>query len=130
MGYKVTKEFKGSPDGHTVITYKVGDEVDEDEMGADLLKVALDEKWIAKPKSSKADAKAQAEAEAQAKEDADAQAQAEEAARIKAEAIAALQADLDRLNAELTAAADANADTDSIVAQIEAKQAELDALLA
>lgn len=51
-------------------------------------------------------------------------------AKAKAEAIAALQADLDQLNADLTAAADANADTDAIAAQIEAKQAELDALLA
>lgn len=59
-----------------------------------------------------------------------AKAQAEEAARIKAEAIATLQAELEQLNAELTAAADANAETESIVAQIEAKQTELDALLA
>lgn len=61
---------------------------------------------------------------------AQAKAQAEEAARLKGEAITALEAELVRLNTELTAAADANADTETIVAQIEAKQAELDALLA
>lgn len=126
MGYKVVKEFRGSPDGHTVITFKVGDDVDEGEMGADLLKVALDEKWVAKSKPSKAEAKAQAEAEAQAK----AEAQAEESARLKAEAIATLRADLDQLNDELNASADAGGDTAPIQAQIDAKQAELDALLA
>lgn len=120
MDYEVIKEFKGSPDGHTVITYKVGDEVSEETMGADLLKVALEEKWVAKPKNNKAKAKAEAEAKAQA----------EAAAAAKAEAIATLQADLEQLTDELNASADVGGDTAPIQAQIDAKQAELDALLA
>lgn len=49
--FKVLKEFKGSPDGYTVIAYAAGAEVN---LAPDLAKVALKEKWVkelpAKPK--------------------------------------------------------------------------------
>lgn len=118
--YEVIQDFKGSPDGHTVIQFTKGSEIDRAELGDDLAGVALAEKWVKPSKSAEKEAKAKAKEKAQA----------EEAERIKAQSIAALQAEIDQLNAGLNAAADAGDDTDPVVAQIEAKQAELDALLA
>lgn len=46
--YIVQKDFKGSPDGHTVIQFVKGEEVAYAKLGDDLAKVALDEKWIKK----------------------------------------------------------------------------------
>jgi hypothetical protein len=43
MTYKVTEDFKGSPNGHTVIQFKKGEEFTHE---GDLLKVALEEKWV------------------------------------------------------------------------------------
>lgn len=55
--YIVQKDFKGSPDGHTVIQFVKGEEVAHAKLGDDLAKVALDEKWIKKAvvKATKAD---------------------------------------------------------------------------
>jgi hypothetical protein len=100
--YDILQPFKGSPDGHTVIQYTKGQT--DIELNDELGEVALAEKWA---KLSKADEKA---AKAKAKAEAEAQAEAEAAAQREA-------------------AVEANANA-TIFAQIEAKQAELDALLA
>lgn len=46
--YNVQRDFKGSPDGHTVIQFAKGEEVAHAKLGDDLAKVALEEKWIKK----------------------------------------------------------------------------------
>lgn len=115
--YEVMQDFKGSPDGHTVIQFTKGGEIDHADLGDDLAGVALSEKWVKPSKAAEKESKAKAKAE-------------EQAAAQREAGIAALQADLDQLNAELTAAADIGGETETIIAQIEAKQAELDALLA
>lgn len=107
MKYEVLKDFRGSPDGCRVIDYKKGQVVD---IVDSLAEVALAEKWVKPSKAAKAQTKAEAEASA------------------KASAIAALQAELAQLKADYEAAPEA--DRAAIVAQAEAKQAELDALLA
>ena len=61
--YKVVKEFKGSPDGHTVILFKEGDDFTEK---GDLLKVALEQGWIVEDNTAEAEAAAKAQAEAEA----------------------------------------------------------------
>ncbi len=43
MTHKVLKDFKGSPNGFTVIEFKVGDDFEHE---GDLLEVALNEKWV------------------------------------------------------------------------------------
>jgi hypothetical protein len=43
MTYKVTEDFKGSPNGHTVIQFKKGEEFTHQ---GDLLEVALKEGWV------------------------------------------------------------------------------------
>ncbi|MDH4285670.1 MAG: hypothetical protein OEV35_10170 [Gallionellaceae bacterium] len=120
MGRKfdVLQDFKGSPDGYTVIQYTKGQK--EIELEEELAKVALAEKWVKSSKAAKADdeEKTRQEAEEKAKQEAEAR-QAN---------IAALQSELDQLHAELAAVKAAAGDTAPIVAQIEAKQAELAAL--
>jgi hypothetical protein len=49
----VVKEFKGSPDGYTVVDYKVNQEVD---LPPDLLKVARAEKWVKDKKAAQSKA--------------------------------------------------------------------------
>lgn len=115
--YEVLKDFKGSPDGHTVIHYLKGQ--DEVELDDDLAKVALEEKWVKVSKT----------AEKRAKEEADAKAKADAAENAKADAIAALEADLAKLKADFDAATADDAKA-KIVAEADAKQAELDKLLA
>jgi hypothetical protein len=66
--FNVLKNFKGSPDGHTVIEYKKGETA---ELEGDLAKVALEEKWVKPSKAAEKDAKAKAEAEAEAKAEAE-----------------------------------------------------------
>lgn len=121
MGRKfdVLQDFKGSPDGYTVIQYTKGQK--EIELEEELAKVALAEKWVKSSKAAKADdeEKTRQEAEEKAKQEAEAARQAN---------IAALQSELDQLHAELAAVKAAAGDTAPIVAQIEAKQAELAAL--
>lgn len=50
--YKVIKDFQGSPDGANVIAFKVGDSMSPQKHGEELIKVALDEKWIVGDKPS------------------------------------------------------------------------------
>lgn len=107
--FNVLKDFKGSPDGHTVIEYKKGETA---EMEGDLAKVALEEKWVKPSKSAEKDAKAKTEAAAQREAD-----------------IAALQTELAQLKADYDAATSED-DKAEVLAQAETKQAELDALLA
>lgn len=116
--YEVIKDFKGSPDGHTILAFTKGEEVEHDKLGDDLVKVALDEKWI---KTSKA-------AEKRAKEEAEAKLKAEAAAKAKADAIAALESTIAQLKTDFDAATD-EAVKAKILAEAEAKQVELDALL-
>lgn len=86
--YKVLKDFKGSPDGYTVVEYVAGTEVD---LAPDLAKVAVKEKWVKElPAKPKPDPEAERRA-AEEKAAAEAKA-AEEAATAKAAAIADLQA--------------------------------------
>lgn len=65
--FDVLKDFKGSPDGHTVIEYKKGETV---ELEGDLAKVAQEEKWVKPNKASEKAAKAEAEAQAKAEQEA------------------------------------------------------------
>lgn len=80
--FKVLKDFKGSPDGYTVIEYVAGTEV---ELTPDLAHVAVKEKWVkevpAKPKPDPEAGRRVAEEKAAA-----------EAAAAKATAIADLEA--------------------------------------
>lgn len=71
--FEVLKDFKGSPDGHTVIAYTKGEEV---ELVESLAKVALAEKWVRHSKSAEKVAKEKAKAEADAKAAAEAEAAA------------------------------------------------------
>lgn len=111
MECDIIKDFKGSPDGHTVIQYEKG-QVNV-ELAESLAEVAIAEKWAKPSKSSKKDADAKAKAEAEAK---------------RAEAIAAIEQEIAALEQQLAAAADAGLDCKEIEAQIEAKQAEHAAL--
>ncbi len=79
--FKVLKNFKGSPDGYTVVDYVAGAEVD---LTPDLAQTAVKEKWVKElPAKPKPDPEAERRAAA-AKA-------AEEAAAVKAAAIADLQ---------------------------------------
>lgn len=51
--YKVIKDFKGSNDGFTILQFTSDELVDEEKLGADLLKVALAEKWVLAVKGKK-----------------------------------------------------------------------------
>ena len=62
--YEILQDFKGSPDGHTVIQYIKGQ--DDVELNDELAKVALEEKWVRHSKSADKAAKARAKAEAAA----------------------------------------------------------------
>lgn len=106
MPYKVLKDFKGSPDGFTVIEFKKDQDIDE--LEPSLAAVALAEKWVKKTGDK---TRAQLAAEAAA---------AKEAAR------AALVAQGEVLQAKLDAAADA--DKPAIQAEIDALAAEFQAL--
>lgn len=97
--YKVIKSFKGSPNGFDVVEFLAGTTVSEAELPADLAKVAIREKWVEKPKGAKSEA---------------------------AEAKAAIKALQDEIGALQNALAEASeADSSTIAAQIEAKQAKL-----
>lgn len=63
--YEILQDFKGSPDGHTVIQYTKGQ--DDVELNDELAKVALEEKWVRHSKSADKAAKARAKAEADKK---------------------------------------------------------------
>lgn len=126
--YEILQDFKGSPDGITVIQYSKG--TDDVELSDALAEVALAEKWVKLSKAAEKEAKAKAKAKAEAEAKAKAEAESKESVRLKEEAITPLQTELDQLNADLTATADAGGDTAPLVAQIDTKQAELDALLA
>ena len=82
--FKVLKDFKGSPDGFTVVEYAAGTEVD---LAPELAQVAVKEKWV---KELPAKPKPDPEAERRAAEAA-ATKVAEDAAAAKATAIAELQ---------------------------------------
>lgn len=100
--FKVLKDFKGSPDGFTVIQYAAGAEVD---LAPDLAKVALKEKWV---KELPAKPKPDPEAERRAAEEAAAAEAANKAAAIadlQANIDAAAPADKPALEAELAALA-------------------------
>lgn len=79
--FNVLKDFKGSPDGHTVIEYKKGETA---ELEGDLAKVALEEKWVKPSKAAEKDAKAKA-AEVEAEQEAAAKAEAEQAQKLVGE---------------------------------------------
>lgn len=96
--FKVLKDFKGSPDGFTVIQYAKDQEVD---LAPALADVALKEKWV-KPQPPKPAPKPQPQ---------------------PAEILAAEIADLE---AQLATAAEA--DKPALAEQLAAKQAELAAL--
>lgn len=123
--YEVLKDFKGSPDGFNVIEFKKGQ--DDVELNDELAKVALEEKWVKPSKAGEKEAKAKARAEAERL--AAEEAAAAEAAALGEAAIAALQNEIAQLKADYEAAEGEEAKA-AIVAQAEAKQAELDALLA
>lgn len=108
--YKVIKDFKGSPDGYTVIQYLEGQEV---ELSLALADVALKEKWAKKlPIKAREDAEAQAKAEAQA--------------QAKADAIAALQGDIAATEALLATAVEADQPAlEAVWLDLQAKLAEL-----
>lgn len=48
VSYKVLENFKGSPNGAIVISYKKGESVDHADLGDDLAETARAEKWIKK----------------------------------------------------------------------------------
>jgi len=62
MKFEILKDFKGSPDGYTIITYSKGDEV---ELDAGLAEVALAEKWARVSKTAEKAAKEKARADAE-----------------------------------------------------------------
>lgn len=115
--YEVIQDFKGSPDGHTVIQFAKDSEIDHAVMGDSLAAVALEEKWVKEIKPSKKGAK----------DDASTKAAAEAAAQREA-SIVALQSEIDQLVAQRNAATTED-DKAKLDAEIEAKQGELDALL-
>jgi len=67
MGFKVTKDFKGSPDGCTVIQFNVGDKMSVEKHGKDLVDLALKEKWIVAEKAAAPKTPEQLKAEAEKK---------------------------------------------------------------
>src|SRR5574340_380925 len=107
--YEVMQDFKGSPDGHTVIQFTKGSEIDHAELGDDLASVALSQKWVKPSKAAEKEAKAKAKAEAEAQ---------------RQETITAIQSEITTLEQQFAAAADAGQDCAEITMQIEAKQAE------
>lgn len=125
MKYDILKSFKGSPDGCHTLQYNEGDK--EVELTDSLAEVALKEKWVKPSKAGEKEAKAKAKAEAERL--AAEEAAAAEAAALGEAAIAALQNEIAQLKADYEAAEGEEAKA-TIVAQAEAKQAELDALLA
>lgn len=118
---KILKDFRGSPNGYTVIDFKKDDEAD---MDGDLLKVALDEKWVKKIKGNES-----------AGQDAGDGAK-------KQEAILAMQATIEQLEKDLLTASDTQdtgllaklglsrkgSERESIQAEIDSKKKELEAL--
>jgi len=93
--YDILQDFKGSPDGHTVIQYTKGQT--EVELNDALAEVALGEKWAKLSKADDKAAKAKAKAEAEEKEKAERQSAIEkmktELAQLEADGKAALEAD-------------------------------------
>lgn len=71
--YDVLQDFKGSPDGHTVIQFTKGSEIDHADMGDDLAGVAVSEKWVKLSNAAEKEAKEKAKAEAEAKAKAEAE---------------------------------------------------------
>ena len=120
MKYDIIKDFKGSPDGHTVIEYTKGQEGVE--LEGELAKVALEEKWVKVSKAAAKEAKAKEEAEIKAREEAEAKAK-EEAEAARAESIAALEQEINQLEDDLARADEAEAP--AIVAQVEARRQQL-----
>jgi len=66
MKLKVSKAFNFAHRGCEVKAYAKGDEIDTDTADPELLKVAGEEGWIAKPKGSKETATAQPDPDKQA----------------------------------------------------------------
>jgi len=103
--FKVVKEFKGSPDGCTVIEFKVGDKMSVEKHGQDLVNAALKEKWIVadKPQSpAKTPEQLKAEAVAKAQKKVDNLTKALEKAKTP-ESKAKVQQELDAANQALAA---------------------------
>lgn len=109
MEYEVIHDFKGSPDGYTIIDYKKGEIVS---LVDTLSKVALAEKWVKPSKTAEKEAKAKAKAEAE-----------KEAEEKRSEAIEGEIADLEGRLADA-----ADADKPAIQSALEAKQGEFAAL--
>ena len=99
--FKVLKDFKGSPDGYTVVEYAAGTEVD---LAPDLAQVAVKEKWVKElPAKLKPDPEAERRA---AEEKASSAALAERMAAIadcESRLAAAPDADKPGIEAELAA---------------------------
>lgn len=109
MKYEVTQPFKGSPDGHSVIAFNKGDEIEHDKLGDDLAEVALGEKWIKPVKQGKKE-------------------KAAEEAAAKAAAIASVEGEIATLETELKAATAAGASLEPIETDLATKRQELAAL--
>ena len=59
MKYTVIETFKGSPTGATTHLYQKGDEIEHEQLGADLAAIALKEKWIKKKRTPPAEKKSE-----------------------------------------------------------------------
>lgn len=94
--YKVIKDFRGSPDGHSVVDYRKDDVV---EMADSLAEVAIAQKWVEKPRGTKS------------------------AMALSKEAAAQLQAEIAALQAAIDGAADS--DKLTLQEQLSAKLAQL-----